>query len=46
MTGQRVYPVFTMVKSLSSEAKRDSSEKMINLMTGQNWFAAERLFIP
>jgi hypothetical protein len=27
MTGQRFYPVFTMVKSLSAKAKRDSSEK-------------------
>ena len=26
MTGQRFYPVFTMAKSLSSKAKRDSSD--------------------
>src|ERR1035437_7443557 len=30
MTGQRFYPVFTMVKSLSAKAKRDSS--VINLI--------------
>jgi hypothetical protein len=26
MTGQRFYPVFTVVKSLSSKTKRDSSD--------------------